>query len=178
MMYKILNIDNLPNEIWNNLPFTNDYLVSNFGRVKSCKFNKEKILRQFLRKSGYLHVGISVNGKTNNMLVHRLVSMAFLGESSKNEVNHKNGVRYDNKVENLEWVTSSENALHAFKHLGRKRLCGELNFLSKKVKCENFDIIFDSVRIASKEIGISKSSILNVCNNRYNHVNGLVFKYA
>lgn len=176
-IYKILNTENLPNETWYNIPFANDYLASNLGRIKSRKFNKERIMKQFLRKNGYLHTNITINGKTKSMLVHRLVCSAILGINEK-EVNHKNGIRFDNKIENLEWVSHSENGLHSYKELNRKRLSGDLHPLSKRIKCENFDIIFNSARIASKETGISKSSILNVCNNKYNHINGLVFKYT
>ena len=177
-IYNIYTVLNLPNEYWYVLPISKDYLISNLGRVKSCKFDKEKIMKQFLRKNGYLHTNITINGKTKAMFVHRLVCSAILGDFDKMQVNHKNGVRHDNNIENLEWVTHSENAAHSYKFLGRKRLFGKDNLLSKPVNCDNFDITFDSVRIASTEMGISKSTILNVCNNRYSHINGLVFKYA
>lgn len=177
-LYKISNLCDLPNEVWYVIPFATDYKVSNLGRVKSCKFNKERIMQQVLRKNGYLHTNITTNGRTKSLLVHRLACISILGENDKNEVNHKNGIRYDNRIENLEWMNHSENGKHSYDKLGRKKLYGELNFLSKKVKCENFDLTFNSVRIASREMGISKSSILNVCNNKYNHINGLVFKYA
>ena len=177
-IYKILNTEILPSETWHNIPFANDYLASNLGRIKSCKFGKEKIMKQFLRKSGYLHTNITINGKTKSLLTHRLICSAILGDFKDKEVNHKNGIRNDNNIKNLEWVSHSENGIHSYKFLNRKRIFGELHPLSKKIKCENFDIVFNSARIASNETGISKSSILNVCNNKYNHINGLVFKYA
>jgi hypothetical protein len=176
--YEISDINNLPNEKWYNSSFALDYLISNLGRIKSCKFNKERIMRQILRKDGYLHTNITINGKTKSLLVHRLVCSAILGDYEHKQVNHKNGLKHDNRVENLEWVTHSENGIHSYKFLGRKKLFGKDNLLSKPIKCDTFDITFDSARIASKEMGVSKSSILNICNNKYSHINGLVFKYA
>jgi hypothetical protein len=114
----------LPREQWR--ACAPGYEVSNQGRVKSLakvvpngaggKPMQERILKTW-KTNGYLYVGLGRNFKTT---VHRLVAAAFLEpDDSRPHVNHKNGFRADNRAENLEWVTSSENHLHAYRVLGR-----------------------------------------------------------
>lgn len=93
-----------------------DYLVSNLGRVKSLKNGKEKILSPFKASNGYLRVSLSIDGKQKNFAVHRLVAMAFIpNPKNKSQVNHIDGDKLNNCVENLEWVSSKENMRHAFR---------------------------------------------------------------
>lgn len=78
---------------------------------------KGKILYQRPIRNGYRMIRLCPAVKMH--LVHRLVAMAFLPGDFSLQVNHKNGVRHDNRAENLEWVTCSENHLHAFRELAR-----------------------------------------------------------
>lgn len=100
-------------EIWRDIDgFDGLYQVSNLGRVKSFHHG-ERILKVWLR-SGYPQVGLHRGGKSEKMPVHRLVAEAFIpNPESKPEVNHLNGNRVDNRVENLEWATHIENIQHA-----------------------------------------------------------------
>ena len=123
------------NEIWKKVSMNTDYLVSNLGRVKSkarlvpCKngyrMKQEHVLTPF-NNHGYYHVGFKVNGKLVNPLVHKLVMIAF-GEDSPYpewEIDHVNGNSLDNRFENLQYVSSSENTQRAY-NLGlqdRKKL--------------------------------------------------------
>lgn len=92
------------------------YQISNLGRVKSIRFRKEKILKPFPTVSGYLMVDLRKNKKSKYISIHRLVAIAFiLNEKNKPEVNHINGIKADNRVENIEWSTRSENVKHAYK---------------------------------------------------------------
>jgi len=102
------------------------YSVSDQGRVKRELQNqgsvKDRIMKTPLNHSGgYPHLGLNKNGITKNFTVHRLVAQAFLGVKEKRfEVNHKNSIRTDNRLFNLEWVTHYENVQHTIKS-GRKR---------------------------------------------------------
>lgn len=120
------------NEIWHPCAgFETHYEVSNFGNVRSIERYANnghnngvrkltsKMLKPCLGKAGYLLVTFSVDNTPSSHNVHRLVARAFISnESNKPQVNHKDGNKQNNSVENLEWVTASENTLHAFRELG------------------------------------------------------------
>ena len=99
-------------EIWHHceVPFTR-YEVSNKGSVRNAHTGMKK--RPFLDKYGYHLVNLYYKGGHKNQYVHRLVALAFVpGWRKEFEVNHKNGVKTDNRAENLEWVTHRENCRH------------------------------------------------------------------
>lgn len=95
------------------------YEIGSDGSVWSLNYNntgKRHILRQYLDKDGYPHVYFVVNRKRTKKVVHRLVATHFLTKPTpKHQVNHKNGVRNDNRLENLEWLTSRENTIDGWK---------------------------------------------------------------
>ena len=111
----------LPGEEWRDVIGANgipkgEYRVSSLGRAMSFKGGKVKILKQVFDGKGYAYVGIHKDGAQKKIHVHALVAMAFIpNPENKSEVNHKNGNKSDNRVENLEWATASENRQHALK---------------------------------------------------------------
>jgi hypothetical protein len=109
--------------VWKDIPiFDGLYKISSNGEVLSVRYNK--ILKPTSSKKGYHVVDLRNNGKRRGMFIHRLVMLSFIGES-KLEVNHKNGVKTDNRLENLEYVTTKENIRHGWKLGLYKKKCGE-----------------------------------------------------
>lgn len=105
-------------EIWRSLNgiVTNgeNYAVSTHGNVKNTVTNK--VLKPGLKRTGYYQAALQKNHKAKHYPVHRLVAFAFIDNpENKPFVNHKDGVKSNNHVSNLEWVTPSENNLHALK---------------------------------------------------------------
>ena len=123
-------------EIWKDIKgYEGYYQISNLGRVKSLsrKYSpKERILKNQYDKDGYYEIGLTKNKKKQYFRVHRLVAQAFIFNiKNKPQVNHKNGIKDDNRVENLEWCTNQENEKHAY-NIGLKHaLIGENNGSSK-----------------------------------------------
>lgn len=105
------------NEVFKEVSVCKTYSVSNFGRVKN---NKKNTILSPRDLRGYKRVSLWYNGKANDHRIHRLVAEAFIPNiENKPEVNHKNGIRNDNRVVNLEWVTGNENAKHRAKVLNQ-----------------------------------------------------------
>lgn len=104
-------------EIWKDIEGYPGYEISNLGRVMSYKGKTPRIMKGQFSNSGYQRLLLNKGRKPpirKHHSIHRLVAQAFISNpESKPEVNHKNGVKANNKVENLEWCTSSENRLHA-----------------------------------------------------------------
>lgn len=112
-------IENLEWEIWKDIPgYEWHYKVSNLWNVYSIKSKLD--LKLYMTWSWYLTIKLSINGNASNIKVHRLVALAFIpNPENKRTVNHINGVRNDNRLQNLEWSTHSENWKHSFMFLWR-----------------------------------------------------------
>ena len=115
-------------EEWKKIDGFDGYLISSYGRILSSerKDNNGHCVKQIIRKtfvsnSGYEAVHLSKNGKKSTKSVSRLVAIAFIdNQLFLPEVNHKDGNRLNNKVENLEWVSKSENISHSYLVLNRR----------------------------------------------------------
>jgi len=120
-------------EIWQPIPdYESAYEVSSYGRVRSIdklvksglRHNQEverrgKILKQNMKRNGYMTVDLSSENRVRTSTVHRIVAKVFIPNTeNKPQVNHKNGNKSDNRVENLEWVTAKENMVHRYTTLG------------------------------------------------------------
>ena len=141
--------------------FEKFYEVSNLGRVS----NYRKVMRPFINNSGYEVVDLRVNGTRTKKLVHRLVAQAFIpNPNNKCEVNHIDGNKLNNSVDNLEWVTSSENKQHAI-NSGLKvyNLPSKGKKIGKQSKYHN--VTFDKSR--NKWVGAVRYNKVNYFQKRF-----------
>lgn len=181
-------------EIWRPVKGYEDiYEVSNRGSVKSLAriktsynnrsfITKEKILKAFPDKKGYLMVKLYKDNAKSTKKVHRLVAEAFLEEiPGKNQVNHLDGNKKNNNVCNLEWVDNSENQIHSFRLLGKqatwkgkklpKEICDKISKYwlergganGKPVRCTETGKEYINACAASRSTGINRTNISRSC---------------
>lgn len=153
---------NLDGEIWKDIPdYEGLYEASNLGRIRTHKnkttYTKRHGVRHWTSKimkgrgDNYItgkRVGLWKDGKVKDWLVARLVAITFLGkpQGNANTVNHINGNRLDNRIENLEWLTIGDNVRHAFD-------TGLMHYPKVRLFNKDCDMTFRSMDIASRYIG-------------------------
>lgn len=150
-------------EIWKTVKDYPDYKVSNKGIVVSTHSGKEKKIGS-VNPKGYTTCAISSNGKRRYASPHILAAEAFIpNPENKRTVNHKDGNKLNNNVDNLEWATYSENHLHAYSELGRvapnKGRFGKDNKRSRPVRCIETGEEYDSITIAAHSKGQTQSAL-------------------
>lgn len=157
------------NEIWKPVVgYEGLYRVSSIGNVYSeikdvptkwgSSFKRGGIvLKSSLDADGYERVRLYKNQKSKTVQVHRLVAMAFIDKvEGKDQVNHMNGKRNDNRLENLEWCTCKENIIHSFKFHGRTT---KLIIYVQPVRItkDGFSLTFDSIKECREYLGASEA---------------------
>lgn len=181
------------NEIWKDINgYQGVYQVSNLGRVRSLdrmvevfvddgkrtpftytQLKKGRILKLRKERCGYIKVDLSINSFDKSYLVHRLVALTFISNiHNKEQVNHKNGIKTDNRVDNLEWCTRLENMRHAYvnglNHNGKGEAARNVKLTQKQVdeirqkyipKCKGL-----SEKLA-QEYNVSKHTIKQIWQN-------------
>jgi len=160
-------------EEWKNINGFENYKASSLGKVR-----RFSVLKPSQTYRGYLIVGLYANRVKKTLLVHRIIAKAFI-PNPKNlpEVNHKNGIKTDNRVVNLEWVTSSYNSIHSLKNGLQKPLRGN-DHPGFKVSEERVTEIrslfrtgkFTQISLGNK-FGIAQQTVSKIINNKARYEN-------
>jgi hypothetical protein len=120
--------------------------------------------------NGYMRCTIWVNGKSSTISQHRILAEYFIeNPEQKQQVNHKNGIKHDNRIENLEWVTQSENALHSFANGLQKPTRPHM----RKVVNVQSGKIYDCISDAAKDNGLNVSYLNLMLNGKKNNTSKL-----
>lgn len=167
-------------EIWKDINrWENKYQVSNLGRVRRLQqiqifkdgqkhFYPERICTTRINMHGYEMVQLWESGKKSSKQIHRILAEAFIPNPNKLEqVNHKNGIKSDNRLENLEWISRRGNALHAIYELGKHG-----PFECKPVLCVETGKQYPSIHKAAEATGVPVMCISRVANGLRNHTHG------
>ena len=157
------------------------YFLDDKGNVFSYPKKTRKDIRQIypsLQKTGYVAIDLCKDGKVKKYLLHRLMALAFLeNPQAKPQVNHINGIKTDNRIQNLEWNTRSENQKHSIK-IGLRTANGEKNSQSKLNEQEVLYIIKSKEKgsMLAKKFNISHSTICDIRKGRsWAHINNADF---
>lgn len=170
-------------DLWFDIPeFEGFYKIKKNGDVKSLerivktkgggsRVKKELILRPGKTAKGYFSVELCKNGIGKSISIHRLIGITFISNiENKPQINHKNGVKTDNRIDNLEWVTPAENMQHAFKTglCDSSGIIGEKNGQAKLKLSQVLDIkrLLEGSNFLQKDIavmfGVSKWTISKI----------------
>ena len=192
-----LSLEDLPNERWKDIEgYEGLYQISDYGRVKrlsvcrKCnryykkgRFYNERIMNLTISKYGYLKEQLfNIEGMFKTISIHRLVAQAFIpNPENKPQVNHINGDKTDNRVENLEWCTNGENGKHAWDNNLRTRNFGKNNHESKPILqyTLNGELLkeYESLNQVYYETGYDRTVIRNTCNLKQKESHGYIWRW-
>jgi hypothetical protein len=173
---------NIENEIWKDIVgYEGLYQVSNLGNIKSV--NKNKILSPKHNHDGYLRIQLWRKQHVIFVGIHRLVSEAFIeNPDNKPFVNHINGIKNDNRLENLEWCTQRENINHAWKNgLSKSQINGKHSKAVDQLDLNgNYIKTFASQMEVERQLGIPHTQVSAVCLNKknYNTAGGYKWRFS
>lgn len=165
---------------WKMLKENNDYLINRMGQIKN---KKNVILKPGKTKNGYFTVSLTNNKKQRTYYVHRLVANNYIKNSNNyKEVNHIDGNKNNNRVENLEWCDRSINLTHAYKIGLKQKKYGKEHPNSKRVKQTNIFTgeikVWSSLGDIKRTLGYSSGQISQVCNKKWKTAHNCKWEYV
>lgn len=148
---------------WKPIPGWEHYQVSNNGEIKN---HKGYILKPYKNKWGYPIVTLCKNGNKTRKAVHRIVCLAFIGDPGNLDVNHKNKIKTDNCLSNLEYLTKSENEFHSWQN-GKKphRSSAKITTVQAE-EIRNRRVSGEKGKDIAMEYGISEQSVCGIYKGR------------
>lgn len=169
-------------EIWKPVVgYENRYQVSNLGNIKSLNYRGTSVpglLKPVKLKLGYLQISTWADGKQYNATIHRLVAEAFIpNPENKPCINHIDGNKLNNRVENLEWCTDSENKVHSYREIKSdkvryKKHKGNLLNVYQYSSDGEFLKEYSSIKMASESTGVCRAGIYNCITGNYKSSGG------
>lgn len=177
-------------EIWKPITgYEGLYEVSNKGRVKRLErdfvdsigrkyHKKERILKSSTNSNGYLHVALSDSkGITRYLRVHRLVAESFIpNPDNKSQINHKDEVKTNNFVDNLEWMTAKENINYGTRN--ERSAKAQSKSVTQYTKAGEIVKVWSSTHEAARQLGIRQGNISNVALGVNKTCGGFIWKYV
>lgn len=160
---------------WRTVIECDKYEVNQFGEIRHKK--RKQILKPRPNRSGYEYVNFSINGQHKNFAIHRIVANAFIpNPNGYIEVNHKDYNKSNNCVDNLEWITSSNNKNHAYKKIKNRITRGKE--VEQYTKTGEYVKTYDTVSDAAKAMGCCVSAISNCCLGRTKTSMGFQWRFS
>ena len=172
-------------EEWKEIEGFDGYYISNYGRVSGVLV---PILKTHITKNGYEKIVLVGNNRTKtNLEIHRLVALAFIkNPENKQTVNHIDGDKLNNNVNNLEWSTLSDNIKHAYqiglkektKIISKENIKRAVNAKKKKVLCLDTGRVYESSMEAGRHIGKDSRSIRAAASGQQKTAYGFHWQYV
>lgn len=160
---------------WRTVQECDRYEVNQFGEIRHKK--RKHILAPRLNSGGYGYVGFKINGKLKNFAIHRIVANAFIpNPNGYSEVNHKDYNRLNNCVDNLEWVTSSNNKQHAYQKEANHVARGKS--VEQYTKTGQYVATYQTVSEAARAMGCCIAAISNCCLGRTKTSQGFLWRFS
>lgn len=165
-------------ELWASVKEYPNYQVSHKGNIRSLNYNRTGVVKNMIPKPdkwGYLICVLRNKNGKKTLHIHRLISDVFIPNPNRlSQINHIDGDKNNNSINNLEWCSQSYNMNHAYKNFLNPRQKGVV----QKNSNGNVLNVFRSAHEASRVTGINRGNISNCCIGNTSHAGGYIWEYA